>query len=431
MEDGMRRRLVAAAAAGLLAVVAAGASAPPATAVACGPAWVAAWTAAPRVAGLAVSDTTIRHVVRLSTGGSAVRLRLSNLFGRSPLRIDALTVGGGVDTNLDTGALLAGVGSAQAPQVVAGTRRTVRFGGSGSVTVAPGAERWSDPVVLPIPAFGGNLIVSLHLPGRSPALTTLASGAQVTTGWQAPGDHTTDDAGSSFTGPPGAWSVVRAVDVLAPGPVGLLVAFGDSLTEGYGSTPNAAHRYPDILGARLLYGRGMTVVNAGMSGNRVARTLPFKNSANGGPVAVDRFTRDALSQSGVTDILLLEGVNDVIVSTPTADVIKAYRSLIASAHARGIRVIGGTLPPSGDLVAGDPFGTGSVATERGRAVLNAWIRTPGHFDGIVDFDAAVRDPISPAHWRAGLSVDGLHPNDYGYRVMADTVDVSLFRGPRC
>jgi len=357
-------------------------------------------------------------------------LRLSNRFGTRPLRLDHVTVG-----------ISAAPALASSPTgwrffpspVVPTTRRDVRFGGRPAVAIAAGTDRVSDRIGLGT-SGDDDVVVSFYSRGTTPALTMLAGSAQANSGWvSSPGDHTADDAATTFGTSPAGWSVVSAVDVLPAVPSGLVVAFGDSLTEGYGSTPDANHRYPDILANRLAEASGgdYWAVNAGISANRLVPVAGFTEKVQGGPPGMQRFAADALAQSGVTDVLLVEGVNDIIISTPVAEVINAYRTVVKKAHARGVRVIAGTLPPSGDLVSGDPLHRGSAPTEQGRAALNDWIRRSGAFDGVVDFDAAVRDPSSPGHWRVGLSIDGLHPNDFGYRVMAEAVDLSLFRGPRC
>lgn len=390
----------------------------------CGSAWVASWTAAPRTTARSLTGATLRQIVHLNTGGSAVRIRVTNLFGASPLRVERMTVA--LADAPGSGSFVPPPPSTTPPPVR--SIRQVRFGGRAHAVVAAGAERWSDRLPLAVPR-GSDLVVDLFLPGPTPALTRLASGRHVVSGWVAPGDRAGDPSAVGF-GPPEGWSVVSGVDVAPATPMGLVVAFGDSLTEGYGSTPGANHRYPDFLADRLWVRRPVAVVNQGISANRLV-PVPRFSEADAGPPGLSRFRRDVLGQSGVTDVLVVLGTNDVGIGTPPTEVIRGYKTLIAQARAAGIRIVGGTLPPSGDLSAGDPFGRGTAPTEAGRAVLNDWIRRSGAFDAVVDFDAAVRDPSSPNHWRVGLSSDGLHPHDFGYRVMANAVDPAVFRGRSC
>jgi lysophospholipase L1-like esterase len=213
------------------------------------------------------------------------------------------------------------------------------------------------------------------------------------------------------------------VDVEAAAPSGpVIAAFGDSITDGYRSTDDANHRWPDRLAERLNAAKQpFALANAAISGNRVlAEALPIF-----GQNALSRFDRDVLSVPGVTHVTVLEGVNDLGMTKPTpaaAEIIAGYRQLIARAHGHGLKIIGGTILPYGGAAYFSPAG------EVERQKINAWIRTAHEFDGVIDFDAAMRDPAKPERMKADLqSGDWLHPNDAGYRVMGDTVDLKLFR----
>ena len=379
--------------------------------------WIGSWGAspAPPMAAPARAPTlgtptfnnqTVVQVVRLSAGGQRLRLRLTNEYGAHPLAIGAARV-----------ALVGADGA-----VVAGSDRAVAFSGAASATLPPGAPLLSDPIALPAKALA-RLRISLYLPADTNGCTCHMSGselAQVTAG------DTTKDAGP-VTGPATYRAFLSGVEVetaAAPGPV--IVAFGDSITDGYQSTTGTDRRWPDRLAERLTAkqrGRPVGVVNAGIGGNRV---LSDGAIAIFGQSALTRFDRDVLSAPGVTHVVMLEGVNDLgssKTSPPTADaLIAGYRQIIARGHAHGLKVIGATiLPYGGAAYFGEPG-------EAARQAVNRWIRESHAFDAVIDLDAAIRDPARPERMRADLqSGDWLHPNDAGYRVMGDAVDLSLFR----
>lgn len=350
------------------------------------------------------SNQTVRMIVRASIGGSRVRVHLSNAFGTTPLVIGAAHVA------------LRGKDSA----IVAGSDHALMFNGKASVTIPPGAEMLSDPVALTVAPLG-ELAVSVYAPGDTgPA--SAHSMALRTTWISKEGDLTaapefTDAATSQ------AWYWVSALDVAAPADAGTIVAFGDSITDGATSSPNTDRSWPSVLAQRLQANpatANVAIVNEGISGNRIL-------GDGAGVSALARFDRDVLGHAGVKWLMILEGINDMNLAarapagTPplTADdLIGAMKQMIDRAHAHSIKVIGCTLTP---------FGNATDGVEAMRQALNAYIRTGGAFDSVVDFDKVIQDPASPRQFRDGYNnTDKLHPNDAGYKAMADAVDLSIF-----
>lgn len=377
--------------------------------------WIASWAASPAppmAAGASgpardwgspsFDNQTVVQVVRLSAGGERLRVRLTNEYGSAPLKIGRARV-----------ALLAADGS-----VVPGSERDVRFSGAPDALIPARAPLLSDPVDLRAPALA-NVQISLYLPEKTGMCGCHARGealAQVS----PPGDFTE----RPFT--PVSKTQNRVflsgveVESGVRGPV--IVAFGDSITDGYLSTVGANRRWPDRLAERLAERRsGAAVVNAGIGGNRVlsAGSIPIF-----GESALARLDRDVLAQPGATHVVMLEGVNDIGGRpAPTAEaLIAGYRQVIARAHAHGVKVILGTIVAYKGAAYFRPEG------EAVRQAVNAWIRTSREPDGVVDFDAATRDPADPARMRPDFHAgDWLHPNDAGYRAMGDAVDLRLFR----
>ncbi|MFF5301295.1 SGNH/GDSL hydrolase family protein [Streptomyces sp. NPDC013161] len=362
--------------------------------------WTGTWEAAPSGTAPAQPGASFRNVVHLSVGGSATRVRLTNRLGTAPLHLDAVTVA------------LREAG----PDAVPGSMRVATFAGAGTVTVPAGEDLVSDPVPLAVPD-AADLLVTVHTPDDSGPATYHRAAGQ--TNYRAPqGNRTADVDGSAYTATTTSWYYVTGVDVLDAPAAGSVVAFGDSLTDGNGSTRDANHRWPDRLAERLgtlpSY-RRLGVLNAGISGNRLLRD-------DVGPSALSRLDADALSRSGVRVVILLEGIND-IKGTPDATdpgaFEDAYRTLVSRAHARGIRVIGATLTPYGGS------GGYTAAREAVRQEINGFIRGGGPFDAVVDFDAAVRDPAQPQRILPGYDCgDHLHFNDGGMRALAETVDLT-------
>jgi lysophospholipase L1-like esterase len=374
--------------------------------------WVAAWSAAPDQAGPPLDSVTLRQIVRVSVGGSRLRIRLSNLYGETPVTIGPVRVA------------KAGAGSATR----LGTGRPVTFGGKSILTLAAGADALSDPIPLPAAALE-DLAVSLYLPSGSNKPTL--HGVAMQTAFIAAGDATsaatfptvkTDDSRSFLTD----------LEVDARADARALIVVGDSITDGVRSTTDANRRWPDVLTLRLQADptlASIAVINSGIAGNRVLNdaSKPFI-----GPSTLSRFDRDALDKPGVRWVLLLQGGNDIsaanVLSTSkdqvsAQQIIDGMRALIARAHARGLKIWGATLLPN-ESVRG---GFWSAAGEEKRLVVNAWIRTSGAFDAVVDFDQVTRDPEHPTRLLPAFdSGDHLHPNDAGYAAMGAAVDLGLF-----
>ncbi len=365
----------------------------------------AAWLQA--INSLGFNNQTVRMIVRTSIGGRRLRVTLSNAFGGAPVAVGAAHI-----------AL-----RAKDSEIVPGSDRALSFGGKPSCALGPGMVMLSDPVDLTVPP-SSDLAVSLYFPGQTGPPTSHATGLH-TTYVSTEGDATGQAAlAGALTTQSYYW--LSAVDVLAPANAGLIVAFGDSITDGARSTPDTNHSWPALLAARLGANKataGFAVANEGIGGNRVLRD-------GTGSSALARFDRDALSQAGVKWVMLLEGINDIgrIATAPAEapsaeDLIAAYKQIIERAHTHGIAVVGCTLTP---------YEGASYSRESGEAIreaVNAWIRTGGAFDAVADFEAATRDPANPKRIRADFDPgDHLHPNDAGYQAMADAVNLSIFTG---
>jgi lysophospholipase L1-like esterase len=353
------------------------------------------------------NNQTVRMVVRTSVGGSRIRVELSNAYGTAPLMIGAAHVA----LHVDKGAI--------AP----GSDRPLTFGGKPSFSIPPGALAVSDPVNLTVPKLG-DLAVSVFFPSDTGPFTMHNTGLHTT--YLLAGD-TTSAAAFADVPTTRSWYFLSSVDVLAPENTGLIVAFGDSITDGATSTVDANASWPSRLAARLLANpatANLAIVNQGISGNRVLREGTATN-------ALARFDRDVISQPGVKWVMILEGINDIgqgaragapPENAVTADdLIGGVKQLIERAHVHGIKVVGCTLTP---------FGGAAYFSDKGeeiRTAYNQWIRTGGAFDAVVDFDKATQDPANPKQIRPDYNImDHLHPNDAGYKAMAEAVNLSIF-----
>jgi lysophospholipase L1-like esterase len=355
-----------------------------------------------------LDNVTVRQLLRTSAAARRIRLRISNELNQAPLHLGAVHI-----------ALAGADGS-----IVAGTDHALTFSGQAAVTVPADAPLLSDPIEWQLPAFT-QLAASLYLP-----TATEPAAHRLSVYISAAGDS------SAAVQMPGA-SLVRSgalvseVEIDSPTARRVLVALGDSITEGVGSTTNAFRAWPDRLAERLQANaatRDWSVVNAGIGSNRLLHNNPGRG-------ALARFDRDVLGVPGVAAVLLLEGINDIGYGQTTPaeavsadEIIAAYRQLILRAHAHGLAIVAATIPPFEDSHYYD------LAGEQRRLAVNEWLRRQSEFDGLVDFDRALRDPAHPSQVLATLHRgDHLHPNDEGYQAMANAIDLQLFaklRKPR-
>jgi lysophospholipase L1-like esterase len=379
--------------------------------------WLTSWYAAPQPGWDSqfvlpmnvpthVEHQTVRENVRLSAGGNRIRLVFSNRYGQEPLQLGEVRVALGADASRQV---------------------EVTFSGNRQAFVAPGRMVTSDPIGLAVAPLAV-LQVTSYVPART-AVTSFhwgaTQGVQIAQGNAMSLPHWSNAVrveGRLFLG---------AVLVDAPHGGRTVVALGDSITDGNGATPDADRRWPDVL-ARRLAPHGIAVANAGISGARLLRD-------GMGQSALARFEQDVLSQPGVSDVIVLLGINDIgWPGSPFAplepmvtldELVFGFRQLAAAAHARGIRITVGTLPPFEGALEGTPFaGHYSRDKEALRVRLNGWIRAAGLFDAVVDFDAVLRDPARPQRMLAAFdSGDHLHPGDEGYRAMAEAIDIALLR----
>ncbi|GAA2340910.1 SGNH/GDSL hydrolase family protein [Streptomyces kunmingensis] len=387
--------------------------------------WAAAPTGVPASDSTSFADQTLRQIVHTSVAGRTVRVRFTNEFGSTPLTIGEAHV-----------ARRAADGPATA--VDPATDRSLRFGGRSSTTLAAGSQRWSDPVALPTPA-GGSLVISLYLPRRA-AGTVHSSAFQH--GYVAAGNVAgKPDVTPTATMTSRYFLSGVAVDRHRRTADSALVAFGDSITDGSNTQIDADHRWPDLLAERLRGDRrlaGTGVLNAGIGGNRLLRdpNPPAGSGAESyaayfGESGLKRFDRDVLRQPGARAVVVLLGVNDLghpgttapaSEEVSAAELIAGYRQLIRRAHDRGLQIFGATILP----FEGDTLGFYTPQREAVRQAVNRWTRTSGSYDGVVDFDAALRDPDDPGRLLAAYdSGDGLHPNDAGMAAMAGAFPLRL------
>jgi len=378
--------------------------------------WVATWGASPfgfvafgpAPAPAPFVNQTLRQKLRISVGGDRVRVRFSNELGTTPLVIGSATLAlAGNESAIDRASL-----------------HTLTFGGAASITIPAGAPALSDPVDLAVKDLA-ELAISIYLPAETaPATMHMGRSAYVS----AAGDFTqaSDLQGAELTT---NHVFLTGVYVHTSDNVAVVVALGDSITDGAASTPHSYNSWPDHFAARVAADH-VAVVNHGISGNQVL-------SDGAGTSALTRFDRDVLSTPGLTHVIVLEGINDIGTGgfnfpgttgpappeRTASDLIVGYRQLIARAHANGLKIYGGTLTPFEGTFAGYY----TPAKDEVRIEVNDWIRGSGEFDGVIDFEAAVRDDVNPRVMRAEYdSGDKLHPGDAGYKRMADAIDAALF-----
>jgi lysophospholipase L1-like esterase len=376
-------------------------------------------------------DQTFRLIVRPDIWGKQARLRFTNVFGTKPVTFDGAFVG------LQLGG----------PALVKGTNRPVTFGGSRTITVAPGASAWSDPVsagFVKYPAsselWGRKLAVSFHVAGESGPMTWHAK-ALTTSFVTAPGagakGQSEDEAAFPFS--TASWFFLDAVEMRAPVDSFAIVAFGDSITDGTASTMNGDDRWPDVLSRRLhaLYGNRIAVVNAGIGGNQVAGPAEYSalKPFPGGPAAKARIERDVLELSGVTHMIWLEGINDFSkngnASLETVEGTMKDVAALVRKRQPGIRIIGATVVTA---LGSSSAAHGFPEQDQKRKALNDFIRSGGTFDGVIDFDKVTLDAQSGSlkpefvpESTTGGPGDKLHPNRAGYLAMGETIDLGLFR----
>jgi len=380
--------------------------------------WIGTWgTASYSQTSSALSQSTgnftYRNVVRVSVGGTAVRVQLTNEFGTGPVTIGPVQV-----------AMSAGSGA-----IKPGTNAALTFSGSPTVTIPIGAVAYSDPVTFSVPALA-SLAISAYVPAQTISRSSCHPYAQATN-YQSAGNIVAQTSASGSTAIQ-SFCFLRGIDVESANGGGSIVAIGDSITNGYQSPTDGNKRYTDFLAAALQADpstANVGVLNKGIVGNELLGVSGFVGY---GPLGTARLSGDVFNETGVSHVIVLEGINDLGNANPSGSMavadalIAGYQQLIAQAHSRGISVYGATLTPDGGN------GYYPANDDTGRQAVNAWIRTSGAFDAVIDFDAVLTNgavaPAIPALQKQYDSGDHLHPNALGYQAMANAINLTLFEG---
>lgn len=374
--------------------------------------WLTTWGCGPQLTEpnnlppTTLANSTLRQFVHTTVGGNFLRVRFSNAYGTSSVTMNSVHI-----------AQASGAGSGGSGTITAATDKALKFHGAPAAVIPPGEVIWSDPIDFTLPALT-NLAISIYF--GSISATTING---------HPGSRTTSFiiasnvvSAASMTGAATTqhWYIITGVEVLADTASRALVTLGDSITDGRGSDTDGNDRWPDDLAALLMANSATTnvaVVNMGIGGNGVYGGL--------GPAALNRFDRDALNQNGVRYLIVFEGVNDIggnsSSMTTATNLVTAYMQFADKAHARHVLACGATITPFGGS------GYYSDVHEAERQFVNAWIRTNSVFDGVIDFDAVVRDPSAQTNLLSAYnSGDGLHLSPAGYQAMAQSINLNLF-----
>jgi lysophospholipase L1-like esterase len=382
--------------------------------------WVATWGSSQQIPEPQnelqiddLRDATVRQIFHLSVGGSGLRVHMSNAFGTEALHFTSVHIARPL--------------SPSSPEIDPSSDRQLTFAGKPDVLVPPGAEFVSDPVNLKIAPLS-DLAVTFHL-DVPPVRETGHPGSRATS-YYLHGDAVDAPA---LIDPKRVdhWFQISEIDVQAAPEAAAVVVLGDSITDGHGATTNGNDRWTDVLAARLQGSpqtRNVGVSNQGIGGNHLL-------TDGLGPNALSRFDRDVLAPAGARWLIVFEGVNDLggLAKTgevPLADhaalverILSAYRQLVERAHAHGLLVFGATITP---YVGSNYYHPGPVS-EADRQAVNQWIRIAGHFDGVIDFDAVVRDPNDPDRLLPAFDCgDHLHPSPAGYKAMGQSISLAAF-----
>lgn len=385
--------------------------------------WVDTWTAAqqmPRVIAAApnsaapavvssVSNQTVRMIVRSTIGGRRLRAEFANTYGTAPLEIGSAHI---AVRSKDSG-------------IRTETDKALKVNGKTAFTIPPGGVMFTDPLDFDVAQLA-DLAVSVYVPGNAALLTQHSLGLHST--YISKAGDASSQAAIADPVTTQSWYWLAGIEVMAPANTSAIVAFGDSITDGFRSTADTNRMWPAVLAERFLGAGGsprFAVVNEAISGNQVLHD-------GAGVNALARFDHDVMARAGVQWLIILEGINDIgrglgpagtpALAVTADDIIGAHRQMIERAHSRGIKVAGATLTP---------YEGAAYNSEKGEAVrssVNQWIRTGGAYDAVIDFDATTRNPSHPTQFRPEFdSGDHLHPNDAGYKAMADSIDLTLFK----